>query len=176
MFPFSIFAFGIAVSVRAQTTEAGLKLAAELAAMVEVDQQAQGAATSPEIQAMEIRHLARMKEIIALVGWPGRSLVGEEGAQDAWILVQHCDRDLGFQEKCLSLLKRASDSGDAAKEHYAYLLDRVRVNEGKPQVFGTQMGESDLLPVEEPARLDERRRSVGLEPVADYVKRLRAFR
>ena len=30
---------------------------------------------------------ARMKTIVAERGWPGRSLVGEDGAQAAWLLV-----------------------------------------------------------------------------------------
>ena len=40
-------------------------------------------------------------------GWPGRSLVGEQGAMDAWLLAQHADRQPGFQRRALSLLAMA---------------------------------------------------------------------
>src|SRR4051794_26575249 len=42
----------------------------------------------------------RMKEIVKK-GWPGKSLVGRDGAQAAWILVQHADHDRSFQKECL---------------------------------------------------------------------------
>src|SRR3954453_2080197 len=37
------------------------------------------------------RHDLRLAAIIAAVGWPGRSLVGEDGADAAWALAQHAD-------------------------------------------------------------------------------------
>lgn len=42
------------------------------------------------------QNTARMKEIIRQHGWPGRTLVGEEAAQGAWLLVQHADHDVEF--------------------------------------------------------------------------------
>ncbi len=38
----------------------------------------------------------RMREIVARVGWPGRRMVGDDGASAAWLLVQHSDTDPGF--------------------------------------------------------------------------------
>lgn len=52
-------------------------------------------------------HQARLKAIIDRHGWPGKSLVGEDGAQSAWLLVQHADVDLAFQERCLTLMRAA---------------------------------------------------------------------
>ena len=39
------------------------------------------------------RNIAWMKEVVAKHGWPGKSLVGFVGAQNAWLLVQHADDD-----------------------------------------------------------------------------------
>lgn len=45
------------------------------------------------VQALDRRHTARMQEIVAKFGWPGKSLVGRDGAKAAWLLVQHADHD-----------------------------------------------------------------------------------
>lgn len=62
--------------------------------------------------------------------------------------------------------------------HLAYLEDRVRVNAGQPQLYGTQYTVTDEsirpCPIEDPGRLDERRAQAGLEPFADYQARMRA--
>jgi hypothetical protein len=110
-------------------------------------------------------------------GWPGSALVGEEGASNAWLLVQHADADVDFQEHCLVLLGRAVMDAQASPTHLAYLEDRVAMNRGRKQVYGTQFVEQDgeLVPhpIEDEAHVDERRAAVGLEPLADYAARLR---
>jgi hypothetical protein len=47
------------------------------------------------------------------------------------------DHDVKFQEYCLNLMKNASD-GDVLKKQIAYLTDRILVNTGKKQLYGTQ--------------------------------------
>ena len=110
-------------------------------------------------------------------GWPGRTLVGEDGALAAWLLAQHADRDPGRQRAFLNALRAAVDQGEASAAHLAYLEDRVRVNAGQPQLYGTQFtmtdGELGPRPIEDPQRLDERRAAAGLEPFADYEARMR---
>jgi hypothetical protein len=106
-------------------------------------------------------------------GWPGRSMVGEDGAQAAFILAQHADRDRPLQKRCLKSMQRAP-AGEVQPQNMAYLTDRVLLAEGKPQRYGTQV---EFLksgwqprPVEDPDHLDERRQSVGLPPIDEYLK------
>ncbi len=40
--------------------------------------------------------------------------------------------------QCLLLMEQAVSKGEASAKDYAYLLDRVRMNQGRPQVYGTQ--------------------------------------
>jgi hypothetical protein len=105
-------------------------------------------------------------ELLATRGWPGRTLVGDEGAQAAWLLAQHADRDPGLQQAFLEALREAVAAGDASPSHLAYLEDRVRINAGEPQLYGTQFthegGELAPHPIEDPGRLDERRAEPGL--------------
>jgi len=62
---------------------------------------------SEELVNIDQHNTERLKQIVAEHGWPGRSLVGEDGADAAWLLAQHADRDLAFQKQCLDLLRAA---------------------------------------------------------------------
>jgi hypothetical protein len=116
---------------------------------------------------------SRMKEIVAAHGWPGFALAGDDGAGAAWLLVQHADLHRDFQHQCFVLIERAVASGDAEPRHLAYLTDRLRVAEGRPQVYGTQMRVVDgkIVPgnIEDPGHVDERRAAMGLGTLADDI-------
>ena len=124
-------------------------------------------------------NLEWMRLVLARYGWPGRRLVGDEGSHGAWLMLQHADRDTALQRTAMQLLETAVRDNDASRRDLAYLTDRVRVAEGRPQVYGTQLqydnrGCASPKPSEEPAQLDARRASVGLEPVAQYVQAVMA--
>jgi hypothetical protein len=72
------------------------------------------------------------------------------------------------------LLEPAVHDGDASASHLAYLTDRVRMNEGRPQLFGTQVaditnGVASPWPIEDEEYVDQRRANAGLEPLTDYL-------
>lgn len=119
-----------------------------------------------------------LADLLASRGWPGRTLVGEEAAQAAWLLAQHADHDPVQQRAFLEALRSAVTQGEASAAHVAYLEDRVRVNAGQSQLYGTQFTVADgalrPCPIEDPGRLDERRAQAGLEPFADYEARMEA--
>jgi hypothetical protein len=126
------------------------------------------------IQTVDIEHTTRMKAIVAEHGWPGPRLVRRDGAEAAWLLIQHADQDVAFQRQALALLEAAAARGEASKSDLAYLTDRVLINEGKPQLYGTQSwnegGVEYLLPLQEPERVNERRRTVGLGPLPEPLR------
>ncbi|MEM7247960.1 MAG: DUF6624 domain-containing protein [Acidobacteriota bacterium] len=149
----------------------------ELLAMERVDQAARRGESIPELEGrtagdVDAAHTARMKEIVATHGWPGKSLVGRDGAFAAWLLVQHADQDPAFQRRCLELM-REQPEGQVEPRNLAYLTDRVHVNEGLEQVYGTQFwtvdGELVPRPIVAPAGVDARRSSVGLGTLAEYA-------
>jgi hypothetical protein len=131
-----------------------------------------------ELQAVDRANTARMQAIIAEHGWPGRSLVSKDGAQAAWLLVQHADAERAFQERCLALLQTAVAAGEAEPSELAYLTDRVRCGAGLPQVYGTQLREHEGAylpqPIEDEANVDARRAAVGLGSLAEYIARFGA--
>src|SRR3954454_5674174 len=63
-------------------------------------------------------HRRRLNEIIDQHGWPGKTLVGAEGANAAWLIAQHADIDRAFQQKCLEKIK-AMPRGEVEPRHIA---------------------------------------------------------
>jgi hypothetical protein len=125
------------------------------------------------------RNTSRMVEILDEHGWPGWSLVGEDGAEAAWALVQHADLRPEFQEQGLAYLLGAVDAGDASPGDLAYLIDRVLVAKDLPQIYGTQLGGdangelAPRTPIEDEANVDARRAAAGLQPLAEYMDEFR---
>lgn len=117
---------------------------------------------------------ARLAEIVDEYGWPGFRLVGVDGATAAWVIAQHADFDVAFQRRALDLMCAAVRAGDADPVEVAYLEDRVAVNSGRPQFYGTQVGGCEggravPHPIAEEAEVDRRRVELGLEPLAEYL-------
>jgi hypothetical protein len=121
------------------------------------------------------RNVKRLAEIIEKYGWPARSMVGKEGSFTAFLIIQHAD--LEYQKKYFPLLKEAVNEGEADRDDAALLEDRILMKEGKKQIYGTQLHfnevnkKVELWPIEDEEGVDARRASVGLEPIAEYVKR-----
>ncbi|WP_258099410.1 DUF6624 domain-containing protein [Marinoscillum pacificum] len=119
-----------------------------------------------------------LNEIISEIGWPSISKVGAEGSKSAWLIAQHSDDDLEFQLKALKYLEDAVKSYDADKNNYAYLFDRVQINQGLKQKFGTQyIIEYDSLgfiqnlsfkPILDTVNVDLYREYYGLPTLAEY--------
>ena len=111
-------------------------------------------------------------------GWP--SNLSDKANRAIWIVIDHSD--LTSRSKYLSFVRAKADEGILDKSDYAMLNDRVLMEEGKPQVYGTQIkmaatfvGEDMamqlyLWPVENPDALDSLRRSVGLSPIEEYLR------
>jgi hypothetical protein len=111
--------------------------------------------------------------------WPGRRLVGDDGAQAAWLIVQDAIEDPGLQRRSLELLEVAVDNGDADPQHSALLLDRVRMADGLPQLYGSQFvvgrtGDLEPWPIDDLTAVEERRRKLGFPPFADHAAEMRA--
>ncbi|MEV5239676.1 DUF6624 domain-containing protein [Streptomyces cinnamoneus] len=112
----------------------------------------------------------------------GRSIIhansDDPAEQLAWrrLTARHADRQLDVQRRALQLMQQAVAAGSAGPRELAFLRDRTLVNEGRKQIYGTQIaGVKDGSPVpwpcEEPERMDALRAEVGIEPFATYVAR-----
>ena len=132
----------------------------------------------PTTQVIHDRNAARLTEVIEQHGWPGRGLVGDDGAQAAWLVLQHAIGHPDLLRRGLVLLQEAVARGEVPAVEAAMLEDRIAFFEGRPQRYGTQYdwderGELAPWTIEDEAGVDERRRAVGLPPLAENTRRLR---
>jgi hypothetical protein len=149
-------------------------LRAELRARAAADQAARLGDDPSLVIKVDTENLRWLRGVIDQHGWPGTALAGEDGASAAWLLVQHAYFDPGFQRRCLDLMTKAAEAGQAAWRELAYLTDRVLLTEGQPQEYGTQVVQASrgYQPAElrDPDGVDQRRAAIGLEPLADYLR------
>ena len=119
--------------------------------------------------AIDVANMRRLAEVIDTYGWPGLHFAGA-ASQTAFLVLQHADH--ASQRKYLPAMRDAVQRNDALAGHLAMLEDRVRLADGKPQLYGSQLKTKPLgfEPIEDEEHVDERRRSIGLEPLADYAK------
>jgi len=134
----------------------------------------------PRMETVHRDNARRLAAIIEDVGWPSERLVGPTAAEAAWRIAQHAIGEPGFQRRVLALLRAASARGDVPAWQPAMLEDRIRMFEGRPQLYGTQMVADDagwLRPyaIEDAAGVEDRRRQVGLEPLSAEPRRAEAI-
>ena len=152
-------------------------LAKELHAMAVLDQEVRGRWIGREsdsdaladMRRVDAANLVKLRHIFVQDEFPTRAMVGSEGVQDAWLLVQHAVADHELQVRVLAQLKTRLRAGEVRAPEYALLTDRVLRQEGKPQIYGTQFDENfKMEPTRDIAHLDERRRAAGLPSIAAY--------
>ncbi len=127
------------------------------------------------MRAIDDANTERMRAIVRRHGWPGPKLVGRDGTEAAFLLVQHAN--LGFQKKMLPLVEKAYKRKELSGQSYALLLDRVLVGEKKRQVYGTQakLKGKEFVPdpIKDEANVDKRRAAIGLPPLSEYLRVLK---
>jgi hypothetical protein len=161
-------------------------LKSELIAMAERDEcvRAELAASgelfggyNKRMASVHIKNATRLDQIIDENGWPGCSMVGNEGAKAAWLILMHAIGNPSFQRKCLVILKEAVKNGEALAAEVACLEDRICVFEGRPQRYGTQFdwdgnGVLSPHPLQDPDKVDQYRESVGLGALSEKALEL----
>jgi hypothetical protein len=130
----------------------------------------------PRMEAVHRQNAARLRELMAGGGWPGADRAGEDGAEAAWLIAQHAIGEPDFMRACLRQLGEAVAAGRAPGWQAAMLEDRIRMFEGRPQRYGTQLetgpdGRPQPYWLENPDSVETRRREAGLEPLADRLAR-----
>ena len=103
----------------------------------------------------------RITQIIEDHGWPGPALVGQKATDAVWLLVQHGSAPL--LKKCLPMMKDAAERDELSLDKVALSTDRVLMNDGKKQLYGSQVG-----PIEDEAHVDQRRAEMGMSTLAEY--------
>ena len=133
---------------------------------------------NPRMEQVHRANAARLREVVARHGWPGRELVGDEATGAAFMIVQHSIGEPGFMREMLALMREAASRGDLDPVPVAMLEDRIRDFEGRRQLYGTQFDwdEQGLMspkPIEDEAGVDARRAAVGMPPLSEAIAQMR---
>jgi hypothetical protein len=130
-----------------------------------------------------------LRKLVTEIGWPGRDRVGEDGADAAWLLLQHAGAGVrtldspsnrALRHRCVPLLEAAVSDGLAHPRHLAHTVDGIRSVEGENPVYAVLSGafvtDEDGLRVAsglDVAAIDINRSRIGLVQVSQDL-RLRA--
>ncbi|WP_156109441.1 DUF6624 domain-containing protein [Hymenobacter sp. APR13] len=126
------------------------------------------------MQRTDSLNLQQVRQILDAHGWVSYQRIGSEANQALFLVIQHAD--LPTQQRYLPWLRRAVHRHEAQPSALALLQDRVALDRGRRQSFGSQIGFDEatntayVLPLRCPARVDARRRRMGLGPLAEYVR------
>jgi len=181
-----IIAFLILFSLAAVSTAQNKypKIREELLKMEQVDQDARTKCTSlsadgqvkcfVEIaKAIDEPNTKRITEIFDQIGFPNTAKVGKDGLQAFMILLQHAPTD-GLRIKALKPITAAFKNKELPPMDYANFVDRLRLHQGKKQLYGSGFdlkdGKMVMSPTEDLKNLEKRRAKIGLPPLAEYTK------
>jgi hypothetical protein len=130
------------------------------------------------ISARDEADTKRLNEIMDEYGFPGVKLVGLDATRAFVTMLLHSP-SLELQKRALPHVERAVRRREIPPDDFAMLTDDVLDHEGKPQLYGTNfkfVGDKVALQAtQDPARLDERRRKLGLPPIREYAAQLAEF-
>jgi hypothetical protein len=176
--------FAVVGEVNAQQFRA---LRDELVRMEKVDQDARSKCTD-KIGDEQIKCLAeisktidepntkRLTEIFDQIGFPNTTRVGRDGLRAFMIVLQHAPSD-ELRVKALKPITRAFKNKELDPMAYANFVDRLRLHQGKMQLYGTGFefkdGKMVLSPTENLKHLEKRREKIGLPPMSEAVKMMK---
>ena len=184
LFIFGSALFVFSVSAFAQPTKPELRT--ELLTMRDRDQAARNACPNGNAdeqlkcyvkvsEEVDRPHTQRLNEIVRTYGVPDAGLVGKDGIESYYLVLQHSN-DPKLKEKSLKGMEKAFKAKQLSAADYANYTDRLLVNLGKPQVYGANFdlkdGKMVMSPTKDIKNLDRRRKSIGLPPIAEYMKML----
>ena len=132
-----------------------------------------------QIRELHLRQANELEKIVDIHGWPKISLVGEEGADAAWLILQHAISRPDFMKRCFPVFERAAQENEASLRHLSCLTDGIRYFSRVPQVYGNyfdwnEKGQFEPWDIEEPENVNERRKKMGLNTLEERIEEMQA--
>lgn len=153
-----------------------------LASLVQKDQEMRKhwfeSGFSPDVydKTTDAENELQLQKIVSQIGgWFKLSVFGKETVDNAWVLVQHSPNIL-FKKEMLAKMKELPD-GEIEKKRIAQTEDRIRVAEGKMQLYGTSFkidlktGEMTYDPIEDLQNVNARRASMDMDTFEEHLQR-----
>ena len=106
--------------------------------------------------------------IIEKCGMPTLKEVDQKQMDAIWLGLQHSTKEI--RKKYFPQIEKAVKNGDLSKSQYALMKDRMLMDEGKPQIYGSQIKNGKLYKLESPEIVNERRKEMEMGPIEEYLK------
>ncbi len=117
------------------------------------------------MQKIDRAHQTKLDELVQSCGWPSSTNLSTSLLSAAFMVIQHADLD--YQLRYLPLIKESAMRKEITPISLAMLEDRILIQQGIAQKYGTQykindQGVWELLPVLDGDNLNKRRLEIGL--------------
>ena len=146
----------------------------DLAARREADQKVRSdPARLAQLAEVDLDNTRFLRDLVQEVGWIDVARFGPRASVDAFLLVQH-SQDLPLMLAALPFIEEDARRHKEYAQPFTLLFDRVQIDLGRKQRYGTQLrkdaeGNPMVLPLEEPEKVDERLKELGLPPLSEYL-------
>lgn len=112
-------------------------------------------------------------KILEKYGWLGSNQVGRLANGALFSIIQHSS--IETKEKYAPLMKESVLRKESQPMHYARLIDRMLVNDNKPQIYGSQTtndenGNAIFFEIEKPEYVNKRRKEINLDGIESFAK------
>jgi hypothetical protein len=147
----------------------------DLAKRAKLDQEVR--TDGAKLQAMakvDSDNTAWLVKLVQEVGWIDAARFGAPTANHAFLIVQH-SMNVPLMLAALPFIEKDMKAKRLDAQPYALLFDRLQVMLSEKQRYGTQISTDEtgrlvLLPLEDRARVEELRKTIGLFPLAEYLR------
>lgn len=121
----------------------------------------------------DVENLVKVKAVLDQYGWLSAAVVGDDANSALFLVIQHAD--LKTWEKYVPLMREAVKNKAAKAADLAKLEDRLALEQGEKQLYGTQLGldvktnRYYVFPIADPDHVDARRKEMGLDSIHRYL-------
>lgn len=106
--------------------------------------------------------------IIEKCGMPTLDDVSRRQINAMWLALQHA-QDPKYTQKYFPVIEQAYENGDLTALHFATMRDRILMNKGRHQIYGTQIKNGKLYKLINPEYVNARRAKIGLGSIQEYL-------
>jgi hypothetical protein len=115
---------------------------------------------------IDAKNQAILDNIITLCGWPSYDVFGYDAGRAAELVALHA----ATRNKYFPYIEAAFKKKTISGEMVALFVDKILIDEGKSQRYGTQVNmlTKEFAPIEQPSELNSRRLAIGLDSLPDF--------
>ena len=114
------------------------------------------------------KNLELVISIDQVCGLP-KGIENEKQINIIWLVIQHSKAE--YRKRYINYFVDANEDGAIDPGSIALMMDRMAMDDGKPQIYGSQLLGDNLYNLRDASTVDQRRASVGLEPLKEYLNR-----